>query len=203
MYQQFRLAFREQKCFSVNQVKLMFPGFDTKNLNRWQKQGYLIKLRNGLYTLSELAEESSVNLYYANRIYKPSYVSLQYALNHYGVIPEFIPVITSVSTLKTNHFSNQAGDFSYKHIKPAFFFGYESKKADNFEVLFASLEKALLDLFYLYPEYNDEKEIENLRFDSGILRKTMNVKKLDAFVSLSNNNQLAKRIQMMKNVYEL
>lgn len=203
MFQEFRNSFIGQACLSIHQIKLVYPNFDTKNLTRWQKRGYIIKLKNGLYTFPEYVEEPSIVLFFANIIYSPSYVSLQYALNYYGIIPEFTPNITSVSTLKTNSFTNSLGYFDYKHVQPNLFYGYESKKTANFEVLFASPEKAIVDFFYLYPEYNNEIEIFELRFDEEILNKTLNLKKLNQYVELAENKQLAKRIQIMIKVYKL
>jgi predicted transcriptional regulator of viral defense system len=203
MFQKFRKYFIEQNCFTVNQIRLVFPNFDVKNLTRWQNQAYILKLKNGLYTFPEHVDKPSIVLYFANRIYNPSYISLQYALNYYGVIPEFTPDITSISTLKTNRVTNSLGNFDYKHVKTSLFFGYEIKKADGFEVLFASIEKAIVDFFYLFPEYNNETEILNLRFDEEILKKSLRVKVLDQYAQKTENKQLIKRIQIMKKTYGL
>ena len=101
----------------VNESHAEFLGFDKNNLSRWVKKGYLIKLRNGYYTFREYMATQNINLYLANRIYRPSYISLHTALAFYGLIPESVTQTTSVSTLKTALFRNTIGVFSYKKIK--------------------------------------------------------------------------------------
>ncbi len=203
MYQLFRKTFFEHICFSNNQIKLNFPKFDNKNLVRWQEKGYIIKLRNGIYTFSEYLEKEEIDLYIANRIYRPSYISLHYVLNFYGIIPEVINSITSVSTIKTKQFNNVLGNFSYQTINSKMFFGYEVKKANNFDVLMATPEKALIDLFYLYPMYNTYEEIEYLRFDANILKNIINTKILDGYLNKINIKSINNKIEIMRKIYNI
>lgn len=203
MFQDFRSALIDQICFSHNQIELVFPGFDKKNLSRWQKKGYIIKLRNGLYTFPEFVDKPGFNYYFANRIYQPSYISLHYALNFYGVIPEVIKRITSVSTKKSMQFNNTAGVFVYQTVKPNIFFGYEIKEFDQVGVNIACIEKAIIDFFYLFPFYNSTEEIENLRFDNDILKNDVKLDKLNDYLLIINQKSLNQRISLMKKVYGL
>ena len=114
VYQDFRNAFIDQVCFTSNQIYVWYPGFDKNNLGRWVRKRYLIKLRNSFYTFRELLDTPNLTLYVANRIYRPSCVSLHTALAFYGLIPEAVARITSVSTLKTAGIENDLGSFSYK-----------------------------------------------------------------------------------------
>lgn len=120
-------------------------------LNRWLKKGLLIKLRRGLYILNE--NDRKINpssRYLANQLCFPSYVSLEYALGFYGLIPERVRDITSVTTKKTIRFTNIMGTFTYQHIKIEAFRGYEVVKDENgFNVFIASPEKAVIDFLYL------------------------------------------------------
>ena len=109
--------------------------------------------------------KSDFALYLSNRIYKPSYISLHTALAFYGIIPEAVTQITAVSSLKTATFENDFGYYSYKKIKKELLFGYELKPFGDHTIQFAYPEKAILDLLYLYPFYNTEKEMEALRMD--------------------------------------
>ena len=138
---------------------------DRNNLTRWVKQGYLVKLRQGYYSFPEYLGKSDFALYLSKRIYKPSYISLHTALAFYGIIPEAVTQITAVSSLKTATFVNDFGDFSYIKIKKELLFGYELKPFGDHTIQFAYPEKAILDLLYLYPFYNTEKEMEALRMD--------------------------------------
>lgn len=111
-----------------------------------------MKLRNGWYAFHECLSLPDFQQYIANRIYRPSYISLHTALSHYGMIPEEVMKTTSVTTLKTAEFKNAFGVYAYQMVKRELMFGYQPKPmADGRSILFATPEKALLDLLYLYP----------------------------------------------------
>jgi predicted transcriptional regulator of viral defense system len=86
----------DQACFSIDQVYAWQPGFDRNNLSRWIKKGFLIRLRQGWFTFSEYKSNPDFALYFANRIYRPSYISLHTALAFYGLIPKAVTQVTSV-----------------------------------------------------------------------------------------------------------
>ncbi|MBI2339466.1 MAG: type IV toxin-antitoxin system AbiEi family antitoxin domain-containing protein, partial [Deltaproteobacteria bacterium] len=80
------------------------------NLTRWVKGGKIIRLKRGLYTLPDDRRKirfSPMGL--ANALYSPSYLSLEFALSWYDMIPERVSAMTSVSRLKTAKFSNPMG----------------------------------------------------------------------------------------------
>lgn len=136
-------------------------------LSRWAKQGKIIRLKRGLYTLPEEYRKAPLSLrWLANRLYSPSYLSLEYMMSWYDMIPERVTTITSVTILKTATFNNPLGRFAYRTLKKDLFFGFEEIK-DEFDapVLVARPEKALLDYIYLSPEWeNSESYLEqNLR----------------------------------------
>lgn len=146
-------------------------------LSRWVKAGKLYQLKRGLYVLAEPYRKVSPHPFLlANRIKNASYVSLQSALAWYDLIPEYVPVITSVSTTRTNSFHTHEGVFLYRHIKIPLFNGYESVELQDRQAVFLALpEKALLDLIYLMPhseswEYLKELRLQNMdRIDTALL----------------------------------
>lgn len=81
----------------------------------------------------------------ANLLFSPSYVSLETALNYHGILSQFPYEITSVTPKKSTTKQADGQVFSYAHIKPDLFWGYE--KIDD--QLIALPEKALLDQLYL------------------------------------------------------
>ncbi|MDR0832863.1 MAG: hypothetical protein LBN93_01535, partial [Candidatus Symbiothrix sp.] len=169
-YFEFRQQLFDLACFNINQLYAWQPNFDRNNLTRWVKKGYLIRLRQGHFAFAEYKGKADYALYFANRIYRPSYVSLHTALSFYGMIPESVVQITSVTSLKTADFSNDFGEYSYKSVLEKLMFGYDLKPMlDNRTLQLASPEKALLDLLYLYPFYNNEQELEELRLDEDFL----------------------------------
>jgi predicted transcriptional regulator of viral defense system len=201
---EFRNKFLSLAYFTTNQVYASFPEFNRNNLVHWVRQGYLIRLRQGYYAFPEYRESTDFTLYFANTIYKPSYISLHTALSFYGIIPESVPEITSVTTLKTITFSNDFGEYSYKNIKPELMFGYDLRYMEGGRrIMFATPEKAIIDLLYLYPFYNTERDLENLRLDESYMEDDLNVKRLTEFSDRIGSKALSKRIDILRKVHTL
>lgn len=134
-------------------------------LSRWVKNGRVIRIHKGLYTLAEPYRKIDPEPFtVANALKSPSYVSLQSALSWHGLIPEFVPVTTSVTTARPQVIETPLGSFEYRHIKPGMFHGYGkirlSSKQDAF---MASAEKAILDLVYLTPGGDSPELLKELR----------------------------------------
>jgi len=140
-----------------------------RQLSRWVKSGKLVQVRRSLYALSEQYRKTNPHPFHvANRLKRGSYVSLQSALEYYGLIPEYVPTVVSVTTGRPETLSTPFGTFIFRHVKKDLFFGYEIVDFnDDQSVSIASPEKALLDLLYLMPgsdniEYLRELRLQNL-----------------------------------------
>ena len=191
-------------CFNIYQVYAWQPDFDRNNLTRWVKKGYLVHLRQGYFAFSEYKSRQDYSLYFANRIYRPSYISLHTALAFYGMIPEAVVQITSVTSLKTISFCYDFGEYSYNNVKEKLMFGYELKPvADNRTMQFATPEKALLDLLYLYPFYDNEQELEELRLDEDYLHDDLDKDLLVNYCDKFQNKALARRVKLLFKTYDL
>lgn len=191
-------------CFCLQHVLSHFPAFDRTALTRWTTRGLLIKLRQGWYALPEALKRPDFTWLVANKMYSPSYISLHYALAFYGVIPETVVQLTSVSTLKTATFTNVAGHFSYQKISPRLFFGYELKRIDERQaVMFATPEKALLDLLYLNPYYAQEADFLDLRLDDDYMHDGFNRDRFLSYVITAGSKALAVRARRLLKTYEL
>ena len=191
-------------CFNIHQVYAWKPGFDRNNFVRWVKNGLLIRLRQGYYTFPEYKNKPDFVLYFANRIYRPSYVSLHTAMAFYGMIPEAVVQFTSVTSLKTASFNNDFGEYVYKSIHQKLMFGYDLKPfADRWTLQLASPEKALIDLLYLYPFYNTGQALEDLRLDEDFLQDDLDRKLLEKYTLKIKNNALENRVQLLINTYGL
>ncbi len=202
------ITFREHLyplgCFNVNQVLLWENGFDRNNLTRWCRKGLLVKLRNQYYAFPEYRQMADFSRYVANRIYMPSYISLHSALSFYGIIPEEVVQQTSVTTLKTAKFENHFGTFLYHNVKPALYFGYGLKTMQNGRnMLFATPEKALLDLLYLNPYYKTEADMEELRLDDYFMQNELNTTLLSEHLSRIGSKSLSHRVKQLLKVYGL
>lgn len=115
-------------------------------IHRLKKSGHIVSIKRGLYKLSD---EQVPDLYIANKLYSPSYVSLEFALSYHGVIPETVYEITSVTTKATRRFETLGKAFSYRKIKKAAYTGYEIQKQQGLTFNIADAEKAFVDVNYL------------------------------------------------------
>ena len=142
------------------------PRRDVVNqLYRWSRAGKLIPLRRGMYALADRYRRAPVpRAGLANTLCFPSYLSGPWALGFYGLIPEAVPVYTSVTTRGPAHFENAFGLFRYMSIKRSMFFGFHSVSVAGSEALVATAEKALLDLFHLHPGEWDRRRMTEMRF---------------------------------------
>ncbi len=136
------------KIFSPRDVSLFFDvnpravrGFLSYNT----KKGLVIKLKQGFYALKKSLPSDFL---IANKVYEPSYISLSAALSFYGLIPETIYSITSVTPKPTRDFEIMGRTFSYNKIKKQAFTGYEPCEVSGETILIATPEKAVIDFLY-------------------------------------------------------
>ncbi len=186
-----------------------FPAFslrDTEKLSSkvyyhriagWQDKGYIKRIANGIYIFADNALDESYLYYLANRIYEPSYISLESALAYYGFIPETVYGITSVSTKKTSSFNYGKINFSYRTLRRELNFGYRLQPWKNVAIKIAEPEKAILDYFYLHPELSTLVQIEEMRFNILELKEKLDWGKINAYLSLFDNKKLCKRIKIL------
>lgn len=147
-------------------------------LSRWGKAGRLIQLKKGLYTLAEPYRKVNPHPFVvANAMKKASYVSLYSALGHFGMIPEYVPTVTSVTTQRPERVETSLGQFVFRGIKKNWFCGYQQVDLVSGQSAFvATPEKALLDLVYLTPgadsyDFLFELRLQSLeKLDLGVLR---------------------------------
>ena len=185
-------------CFSNDQVYSWQPGFDRNNLSRWIKKGLLVHLRQGYFTFPEYKGKPDYAWYFANRIYRPSYISLHSALAFHGIIPESVIQITSVTSLKTAYFVNLFGEFTYKTIRKELMYGYVLKTmSDGRTLQIADPEKALSDLLYLYPEYSTKQDMLDLRLDEEYLQNDLKRNLLNEYISQFKSKTLEKRVNQL------
>lgn len=139
-----------------------------RQISRWVSAGKLIQLRRSLYMVATPYRKQNVHPFLiANRMKNASYVSLQSALAFYGLIPEAVPVVTSVTTGRPEKCNNAAGFFLYKHLKKELFSNYRyTELVEGNSVFIATPEKALLDLIYLTPDADSMEYLSGLRIQN-------------------------------------
>jgi len=139
-----------------------------KQLSRWTTSGKLFQMRRGLYSLAPPYQKVVPHPFLiANRLMAGSYVSLQSALAYYGMIPEFVPTTTSVSTAHPLIYTTSLGQWIFRHIQTSWFRAYRRVDLGNDQQAFiATPEKALLDLVYLQPGGEALNYLQSLRLQA-------------------------------------
>ncbi len=118
---------------------------------------FLLRLKKGVY-LSAFNLPESFEI--ANAIYTPSYISLESALNYYGVLPQFPYSVTSVSPKKSKKLLIDEKEFEYVQISHKFYWDFRREG----QTLIASPEKALLDMIYIVSKGLRRIEFEDLDY---------------------------------------
>jgi hypothetical protein len=119
-------------------------------ITRLLRAGKLIPLRRGLYLDDMAVSHRAI----APVLYGPSYISFQYALAAFGLIPDRVTVITSASFNKNKDkvFRTPLGEFRYYYLPPVVYpYGITMEEDDGMSYLIASPEKALCDMVYKTP----------------------------------------------------
>jgi len=201
-YLEFREQWHELGCFNVYQIRAWKSEFDRSNLTRWVKRGYLSKLRQDWYAFSDLKEKPDMARYVAQRLYSPSYISLHSALSFYGIIPEEVTSITCVTSNRTTQYNNDFGHFSYQTVKPALYFGFKQMPfSPRGYYLLAYPEKAIVDLLYLYPQYNTAEDMLELRFDEWWMQEELDKERLRSFAIESGSKAVQNRVKLLMKTY--
>lgn len=122
----------------------------TNQLFRWAKGGRITPLRRGLYALAEPYRQVPLHgPALCGVLYRPSYLSCEWAMSFYGLIPEAVPVYTCVTSRVPRRFENEIGAFQYRNVKQELFFGYEPVLLAGRRVLVATPYKAVFDFLHL------------------------------------------------------
>jgi predicted transcriptional regulator of viral defense system len=164
---------------------------------RLAKRGKIFSLKRGLYASEEffanILKNNQLNNYtefIGHIIYGPSYLSLEYVLEKYGVLSEAVHALTLVTKKKTNDFSNRLGNFRYYHLKEELFIGFGISSKDGFSLAEASLAKALFDFLYLRKDALFNKDqFKELRLNLENITKK-DIRELREFVYLEKSKRM-------------
>ena len=114
-----------------------------------EQTDFLIRLKRGLFVVApKLQNQPLSKELIANHLYGPSYVSLQSALSFYGLIPERVHTVSSMTIKRSRNFLTPLGDFDYVGISKEYFaIGVRQEIVNNeYAYLIASPEKAICDM---------------------------------------------------------
>lgn len=183
-----------------------------QNLDYWIKtrikSGEIIALKKGMFVtkmyIARIEESTGIYGKYiqfiANKLRYPSYISLEYMLSLYGVIPEGVYVTTSITTKSSRFFTNKLGNFKYQNIKEKLFLGYTEFDYKGNSVLLASKAKALFDTIYLRSFGNSSMKYElieglRLNFDNYNKEDIVEFKK---YVDLSDSSKMRNATKILQ-----
>jgi len=165
------------------------PSDVRRQLSRWCAAGKLFKLRRGLYALAPPYQKVKPHPFLvANRMVRGSYVSCQAALAYYDLIPEHVPMVTSVCPGRPARWQTPLGHFEFRHLKINLLWGYRQVEVfPGQKALVAAPEKALLDLVYLHPEADSAAYLRELRLQN---LETLDLTRLQRYAAKTGKAKL-------------
>jgi len=143
-------------------------------LKRAMAAGEVVRIHRGLYCLATKYLRQKIDpLVLAQRIYGPSYISLETALSYHGWIPEAVYAVTSTSLNRSREFNTPMGHFSFTRVPQETFYAEVARveKEDGSSFLLAAPLKALADYVYVHRSDWDSTRpvVESLRVDESLL----------------------------------
>lgn len=147
-------------------------------ISRLVKSKELIRLKNGFFLIAEKVEKAPVPYeQIANLLHGPSYISFEWALSYYKMIPEGVYVVTSTSATRTKSYSTPVGTFDYQFLNHRrYAIGIDQQENSAGRFLIATPEKALVDLLHQKSPQLEGKDLlddllEARRIDESVLKQ--------------------------------
>lgn len=193
-YIDFLNNFKDFNSISLQEIKNTFGDVNFSQLTKWKKTGLLKSVKRGVFVLPK--QKIDINIL-ANEL-NYSYISLEYALSYYQMIPDIVRAVTSVSKNRYEKIENEFGLFNYNKIGPKLFLGYTLLDSIILDRKFriALPEKALFDLVYLRSDLKKHNDFESLRLS---LTKKFSIYKIKQYNSLVSSPQIKQRINNLIN----
>lgn len=182
--------------FSTELLLQIDPSFNRENLFHRQKSEKIIQIKKWWYVFPDRLYDESDLFRIAHQIVQPSYVSLESALSYYGLIPETVITVTSVTTKKTQQNRSTIGVFSYAQLHTRLFRWYTLVPDPKGSFYMARIEKALLDYLYLHHEMNSNEAFEERRIYREGLREVLDYTVFEDFTARFAKKALRKRADL-------
>jgi len=168
-------------------------------LSRYEKLGKVIRLKKGFFVTRRYVDLKGNGLdlttyleFLANFLRQPSYLSLEYMLDKYGMLTDAPFSYTSVTKRKTKQFKNVLGNFLYRKIRDNLYTGFKISEKNGFTIFEATKAKALFDFLYLRKnELLDKSAVEELRLNLEELNKG-DVREFKSYVNLDGSVKMSK-----------
>ncbi len=169
-----RLQSAKAAVFTANDLRLLSnsrkaPSLHTA-LHRLVGRGVLRRIGKGLFARAQIPIDP---FQLANVLRRPSYVSLESALNLHGILVQTPRMVTSVTTGRPVHLDAVGHEFIYRHLNRRLWFGFERNGA----FLMATPEKAFLDWLYLASRGDGPSLLDDLQW------RRLNLRQLDQWAA--------------------
>lgn len=184
-WHEFERKLKDKKIllFSAQDILRLFAATKigtTFLLHRYSKKGLIVRLKRGMYAFPDALPPE---LFIANKLYEPSYVSLEFALSYHRVIPENVYDITSITPKATRRFEVLGKIFSYRCVKKNTYAGYTIEKQKGHSFLIAEPEKAFVDANYF-------RMLDGLKPIGRFDKTKINLMKAVGYAKLFGNSKL-------------
>ena len=174
-------------------------------IKRDADSGILFRLTRGLYEIDGGIDPC----FLASSILSPSYLSFDWALSHYGLIPEKVFSITSASLniRKNKTFINKFGRYEYSDIPvSAFSEGLTYIESGDYVVKIATKEKAICDSLSKWRVVKSIKDLKALLFEDKRIDEeefsTCDFKLMMRLASLYKKTNLDMLIKLIRKEYD-
>lgn len=204
------IPFEEVDTATLRQALSGYASPDDK-IGDMCRQGEIVRLRRGLYAVAPTYRQRPLSLeILANRLYGPSYLSMEYALSWHGMIPERVTELTSICLGRSRSFTTEVGTFSYISVrKQAYVEGYDlCDLPDGRHFLMAVREKALVDMIVNRRNVSitsmremDARILEDLRMDATTLLD-LDLKRIEHFAKLYGSIKARLLVKFLKTLRE-
>lgn len=184
-------------------AKYKLNNYSNKNnkISREIKKGKLFKIITGLYE----TDPNTPGYLLASSIYGPSYISFDFALSYYGLIPERVSTITcaTFNKKKRKQYNTKFGVFTYKDV-PSSVYPEEIllKQENNYSYQIATKEKALCDKLYSLKPLKNISNLENMLFNDLRIDidefKKINIKKIEKLSNLYHSTNVTLLLKYLR-----
>lgn len=199
------LHFARTSYIESHHLKPLLEGYTNADdfISRLVKAGELVRLKKGFFLIAEKIKETPVPYeQIANLMNGPSYISFEWALSFYKIIPEGVYVVTSASTSRSKTYNTPVGTFDYIHLShQRYAIGIDQKENAAGRFLIATPEKALADLIHLKGNKLEGNDLmldllEARRMDEDLL-KALNKKHLFEIASSYRSKSVMNLVKIL------
>jgi len=171
-----------------------------KLMARWAQQGWLFRIRRGLYAPVPLEAKTAEAVVedpwiIANRIFQPCYIGGWSAVEHWGLTEQIFKTIIVLTTraISQRKLKLQANEFWMKKIPPSRFFGMKVVWRERVQIQISDPTKTMIDLLD-DPAIGGGARMAGEIFNNYLASSNKNLEQLLDYASRMKNGAIYKRL---------